>query len=114
MTSIFAALGLYNTTGTVSNTTVASAAQLKGYSAAWTVPFAGRMYFEKLTCTAGNGYGYAAANKQQKVQKVRAIVNDRVVPLQGCGADGYGMCTLDAFVESQSFSQELGLWNQFC
>ncbi|KAL8697380.1 MAG: hypothetical protein Q9224_002348, partial [Gallowayella concinna] len=51
MTSIFSALGLYSSTAPLSNTSIQSTAATKGYSAAWTVPFAGRAYFEKMKCT---------------------------------------------------------------
>jgi len=43
---------------------------------------------------------------------VRVIVNDRVVPLQRCGADKLGRCTVSAFVESLAFAQEGGDWDQ--
>lgn len=100
MTSIFSAMGLYNSTPALSNTTLADAQALDGYSAAWTVPFAARMYVEKMTCAGA------------PEDLVRVIINDRVVPLVGCAADALGRCTLSAFVESQSFSRELGLWDQ--
>ncbi|KAF2646965.1 phosphoglycerate mutase-like protein, partial [Lophiostoma macrostomum CBS 122681] len=50
MTAIFAALGLYNSTKPLSNTTLEGTDETSGYSAAWTVPFAARMYVEKLSC----------------------------------------------------------------
>lgn len=101
MTGIFSALGLYNNTELLSNETVleANSTQAKGYSAAWTVPFAARAYFEKMKCG------------RQSEELVRVIVNGRVVPLIGCGADKYGMCTLSTFVESQSFARTGGLWD---
>jgi hypothetical protein len=100
MTAIFAALGLYNTTEPLSNTTVEDTKQTKGFSAAWTVPFAARMYVEKLSCSG------------EKEEFVRVIVNDRVIPLEFCGGDRYGRCTLGKFVESQEFARSGGHWDQ--
>lgn len=101
MTSIFAALGLYNTTTPMlPNTTVVEAEQAGGYSAAWTVPFASRAYFEKLRCQG------------QREEMVRVIVNDRVQPLEQCGGDRLGRCGLSAFVESLGFARGGGLWDQ--
>lgn len=102
MTQIFSALGLYNQTNRLSNTTVVEAESRDGagYSATWTVAFAARAYFEKMQCGGS------------KEELVRIIVNDRVIPLQNCGADAHGRCTLSAFVQSQSFARNGGLWSQ--
>ncbi|KAK6405100.1 hypothetical protein LTR95_018802 [Oleoguttula sp. CCFEE 5521] len=90
MTAIFSALGLYNTTTTpmLSNTTVVEAEQEGGYSAAWTVPFAARAYFEKLQC------------RGEREEFVRVIVNDRVQALEQCGGDSLG------------FARSGGAWDQ--
>lgn len=98
MTAIFSALGLYNTTSSLSNSTLETTAQTQGYSAAWTVPFAARAYFEKLKC----------AGIQEEF--VRVLVNDRVLPLQTCGGDKLGRCTLSAFVNSLGFARAGGDW----
>ncbi|KAF1923449.1 3-phytase B precursor [Didymella exigua CBS 183.55] len=98
MSGVFAALGLYNTTK-LSNGTVKSA-QETGFSAAWTVPFAARMYVEKLRC------------KHDKEEFVRVVVNDRVHPLKFCGGDELGRCTLARFVESQGFARSGGGWER--
>jgi hypothetical protein len=100
MTGIFAALGLYNATKSLSNTTLESAYQANGYSSSWTVPFAGRAYIEKLSC------------KGEKEELVRVLVNDRVLPLQTCGGDKLGRCRLSKFVESLSFARQGGFWDQ--
>jgi hypothetical protein len=100
LTTIFSALGLYNATAPLSNTSIETTAQTAGYSASWTVPFAARAYFEKMTC------------RGMKEELVRVIVNDRVIPLQTCGADQLGRCTLDKFVESLTFAMEGGKWDQ--
>lgn len=100
MSGVLAALGLYNNTKALSNTTVQDTTATYGYSAAWTVPFAARLYVEKLQC------------KHEKEEFVRVIVNDRVQPLEFCGGDKHGRCSLGMFVESQSFARSGGLWNQ--
>ncbi|ROW01115.1 hypothetical protein VSDG_02672 [Cytospora chrysosperma] len=100
MTSIFAAMGLYGAAAQLSNTTREAAAEVGGYSASWTVPFAARMYVEKMTCGDDDGE-----------ELVRVLVNDRVVPLQNCGADELGRCTLDKFVDSLSFARDGGDWD---
>lgn len=100
MTGIFFAMGLYNGTAPLSNTTRADAAQLDGYSASWTVPFAARMYVEKMVCEDAGGE-----------ELVRVLVNDEVRPLSGCGADELGRCTLGKFVDSLGFAREGGDWS---
>lgn len=100
ISSVLAALGLYNSTENLSATTLQSTNETHGYSAAWTVPFASRMYVEKLQCT------------DETEESVRIIVNDRVMPLEFCGGDKHGKCSLSKFVESQSFARSGGLWHQ--
>lgn len=39
---------------------------------------------------------------------LRVLVNDATMPLEFCGADDDGVCTLDAFVESQSDARNDG------
>lgn len=100
MTAIFSTLGLYNTTAALPNTTMVEAEQAGGYSAAWTVPFAARAYFEKLQC------------RGSEEEHVRVIVNDRVQPLEQCGGDQYGRCKLSNFVGSLGFARSGGHWDQ--
>ena len=100
MTAIFSALGFYNATKPLSNTTMETATQTKGYSASWTVPFAARAYFEKMACAG------------PEEEFVRVLVNDRVLPLETCGADSLGRCTLGSFIESLSFARHGGMWDQ--
>jgi hypothetical protein len=100
MTAIFSALGLYNSTAPLSNTSIETTAETHGYSASWTVPFSARAYVEKLKC----------AGEQEEL--VRIIVNDRVASLANCGANAGGMCKLSSFVKSLSFARSGGLWNQ--
>lgn len=100
LTTIIAALGLYNTTAPLSNTTLQNVHETKGYSASWTVPFAGRLYFEKLQCG------------HDEEEKVRVLVNDRVIPLPWCGGKKDGMCKLSRFVDGLSFARQGGRWNE--
>ncbi|KAJ9602171.1 hypothetical protein H2200_013291 [Cladophialophora chaetospira] len=67
MTAIFSALGLYNETTLLPNSTFVEAQAADGYSAAWTVPFAARAYIEKMHC------------ESQSEELVRVIVNDRAL-----------------------------------
>jgi hypothetical protein len=100
ISGIFAALGLFNTTTPPSKTKRQSPQELGGYSASWTVPFAARAYFEKMRCDG------------QKEEYVRVLVNDRVMPLETCGGDALGRCTLSKFVDSLSFAQSGGNWDK--
>lgn len=100
MMMIYAALGLYNLTEPLSGTERTSPQEAKGFSASWAVPFAARLYVEKLSC------------RGEEEEYVRILVNDRVIPLQGCGADDLGRCTLSKFVESQSFARNGGHWDE--
>ncbi|KAI0132475.1 histidine acid phosphatase [Xylariales sp. AK1849] len=99
MAGVFAAMGLYNSTEPLSNTTKLSPKETNGYSASWAVPFASRMYVEKMSCGGSDE------------ESVRILVNDRVIPLQNCDADKLGRCKLGRFVESLSFAREGGHWD---
>ena len=100
MTSIYSALGLYNSTKPLSNTTLQDTQDTKGFSASWIVPFAAQAYFEKMKC----------AGKEEEL--VRVLVNDRVIPLDFCSGDKLGRCKLSAFVEGLSFAREGGKWDE--
>jgi len=100
MASILSAFGLYNSTPPLSNTTLESIKDTKGYSASWTVPFAARAYFEKMMCEG------------EDEEFVRILVNDRVMPLSYCDGDKHGRCKLSKFVKSMAFSQAGGHWDQ--
>ena len=100
MTAIYAALGLYSDTPMLPTTSVLEAEDAGGYSAAWTVPFAARMYVEKMQC------------RGKEEELVRVIVNDRVQPLQQCGGDKHGRCKLRDFIDSLGFARSGGDWDQ--
>ncbi|OOF97992.1 hypothetical protein ASPCADRAFT_394835 [Aspergillus carbonarius ITEM 5010] len=99
ITSILFALGLYNGTKALSSTSVENITETDGYSSAWTVPFAARMYVEMMQC-------------QAEEPLVRILVNDRVVPLHGCQVDTLGRCTRDDFVRGLSFARSGGDWEE--
>ncbi|KAL4948862.1 3-phytase A [Aspergillus filifer] len=98
MISIFFAMGLYNGTAPLSQTEVETVEEMDGYSAAWAVPFGARAYFELLSCDG------------QTEPLVRALVNDRVVPLKGCDVDELGRCGLSDWVAGLSFARSGGSW----
>lgn len=106
MTSIFFALGLYNDTQPLSKNSMQDVDESGGYSAAWTVPFASRMYFEVMQCRTGEGRWEIGR------PLVRALVNDRVVRLRGSDDDELGRCKLDKFVEGLRFVRSGGNWGE--
>ncbi|KAI9057638.1 phytase [Trametes sanguinea] len=61
------------------------------------VPFSGRMVVERMQCQGTEGG-----------QHVRVLVNDALQPLEFCGADADGLCTLDEFVKSQAYARSDG------
>ena len=101
MVSIFAAMGLHNGTADLPTKYKLPPQKTNGFSSAWVVPFAARMYVEKMVC------GEARAEEEELV---RVLLNDRVVPLQNCNADAQGRCRLSKFVESLSFARGGGFW----
>ncbi|POS86449.1 hypothetical protein EPUL_001377 [Erysiphe pulchra] len=100
MIAVYSALGLFNSTPPLSNTTLEEAKALKGFSTSWLVPFGGRAYFEKMKC----------ANTDEEL--VRTIINDRVVPPVSCKADAMGRCKLSDFISSLTFAQQGGNWDK--
>ena len=100
ITGILFALGLYRTTLPLSNTTMQSIEETKGWSSAWTVPFASRAYFEKMRCD------------EFDQELVRVLVNDRVLPLQMCAGDELGRCLLSDFHRGADFVRKGGHWDQ--
>ena len=98
--AIFSAMGLYNETMMLPNSTIVEAQAAGGYSASWTVLFAARAYIEKMQC------------KNQPQELTRVIVNDRVQPLVQCGGDALGRCILSKFINSLGFARVGGYWDQ--
>ncbi|KAL7949848.1 acid phosphatase [Trichoderma barbatum] len=100
MSSIFAALGMFNSTIDLPLKYKVSPRRLHGFSASWAVPFGARMYLEKMQCSDASE------------ELVRVILNDRVVPMRTCNADKLGRCKLSGFIDSLKFVRSGGLWNQ--
>jgi len=99
MISIYAALGIFNETEPLPKHHRQTAQDSGGFSASWTVPFAGKLYVEKMQC------------RNHEEEMVRVLVNERVVKMKSCGADKLGLCTLNKFVDSLSFARSDGRWD---
>lgn len=97
MIGIMSAMGLFNNTALLSTT---QEDDNPSFQASELVPFASRVYVEKLTCDGGSE------------DMVRVLVNDRVMPMSNCDSDANGMCTLSKFVAGLGFARSGGLWNQ--
>lgn len=91
MASIYAAIGLFRQPHTLDPT---HPNPTRTWRASSLVPFSGRMVVERLNCA--------------KVEKLRILVQDVVQPLEFCHGDDDGLCTLDAFVESQAYARSDG------
>ncbi|KAL1940035.1 hypothetical protein VTO73DRAFT_9370 [Trametes versicolor] len=91
MVAIFSAMGLFNQSAPLDPTSPDPA---RTFLVNKIVPFSARMVVERLDCGGA--------------QSVRLLVNDAVQPLEFCGADASGVCTLDAFVESQAYARNDG------
>ncbi|KAH9482157.1 3-phytase B [Psilocybe cubensis] len=105
MIAIYAALGLFNQTVPLDPTAPDPA---RTWIASHLTPFSARMVTERLSC---GSTGPAAGHGQGKIKPqtfVRILVNDALQPLPFCGGDRNGLCTLDAFVESQSYARNDG------
>ena len=77
-----------------------TADETNGYTAARTVPFAARVYIEKMQCDG------------DQEELIRVIVNGRVIPLDQCtDVDNLGRCPVGEFVKTLSFAQEGGHWD---
>ncbi|KIY65057.1 acid phosphatase [Cylindrobasidium torrendii FP15055 ss-10] len=92
MIAIYAALGLFPQDAPLST---AGPEEGRTWKVDELVPFSARMVTEKFVCD-GDATEY-----------VRILVNDAVQPLAFCG-DGSGRCTVEAFVESQTYARENG------
>ncbi|KAJ2897176.1 acid phosphatase-like protein [Zalerion maritima] len=99
MTAMFSAMGLFTGTEDLDKTNRVGTNETSGYSSAATVPFSARLYVEKLQCGSDAD------------EMVRVLLNDRVMPLDGCGSDELGRCKLSEFVESMKFAMTGGLWD---
>ncbi|KAK3502787.1 phytase [Neurospora crassa] len=82
------------------------------FKVGWVVPFAARVYFEKMICDGDGSGEMVQSEEEQDKELVRILVNDRVVKLNGCEADELGRCWLDKFVESMEFARRGGDWDK--
>ena len=92
MAAIYAALGLFNDTQPLPADFDVSTRKWKSSRM---VPFSGRLVTERVEC---DGTTF-----------VRMFVDDASMDLGFCGAGWNGMCTLDAFVESQAYARAQGM-----
>jgi hypothetical protein len=96
MVAIYAALGLFAPAGGMLDPKKMDDGRT--WVASKLVPFSGRMITEKVNCGDGNG----------KQEHVRILVNDAVQQLEFCGAGKDGLCSLEAFLQSQSYARSDG------
>ncbi|KAG6877281.1 hypothetical protein C0993_008875 [Termitomyces sp. T159_Od127] len=94
MIAIYAAMGLFRQSVALNPT---YPDPKRGWITSHLVPFSARMITEKLICT-----------KNKEAEYVRIFVNDALQPLEFCGGDKHGLCTLDAFLMSQSYARNDG------
>ena len=92
MIAIYAALGLFPQRAPLDPT---APDPKRTYVASRLVPFSGRLVTERLECGA-------------KGKFVRMLVDDALQPLEFCGGDKDGLCALERFVVSQSYSRNNG------
>ncbi|KDR84436.1 hypothetical protein GALMADRAFT_54583 [Galerina marginata CBS 339.88] len=99
MIAIYAAMGLFKQAAPLDPT---KPDPKRTWIASHLTPFSARMVTERLSCTHTQG-------KHSKPQTfVRILVNDALQPLEFCGADRDGLCTLSAFVDSQAYARNDG------
>ncbi|KAF9477842.1 phytase [Pholiota conissans] len=97
MAAIYAALGLFKQPQPLDPTTPS---RKRTWVTSHLTPFSARMVTERLQCSA--------RRNQKTGAYVRILVNDALQPLEFCNGDQDGLCTLDAFVESQAFARNNG------
>ncbi|EFQ36663.1 histidine acid phosphatase, partial [Colletotrichum graminicola M1.001] len=93
--------GLFDGAEPLSQTHMTPLARAKGFSMSQLIPFASRMYVEKLQCSG-------EANEEF----VRVLINDRVMLPSGCKVDRHGRCKLREFVEGLKFARAGGHWDK--
>ncbi|KAF2223698.1 histidine phosphatase superfamily [Elsinoe ampelina] len=118
MTAVMFALGLFEGLAPLATSGVDTLGEGARYSAANTVPFGARVYVELMRCKEektrreAGGEGAKGLWKRKDAELVRVLVNDRVMPLQNCGADKLGRCELGKWVESLKFARTGGRWGE--
>jgi len=91
MIAIYAAMGLFRQAKPLDPK---KPSDKRTWRASSMVPFSGRMVVERLKCG--------------RTPSVRILVNQEVQPLEFCGGDKHGVCTLNAFVTSQAYARNNG------
>lgn len=91
--SVLSALGLFNDNDG-KGADAHAADPRRTWIASRMMPFAGRLHVERLDCAG------------RSEPSVRALVNDAVQPMPFCGSDDHGLCSLSAFVASQSYARD--------
>lgn len=107
MLPVFVALGMFNVTGEdAPDPERMPVGKEKGrrWRAREMVPFSARMVVERLAC----GAGVRGEGERGEEAYVRIFVNDALQPLEFCGGDVHGLCTVDEFVESQGYARRNG------
>ncbi|KAK1948724.1 histidine acid phosphatase [Colletotrichum sublineola] len=99
--SMFSAMGLFDEAEPLSRTEITPIAKAGGFSMSRLIPFASRMYVEKLKCSG-----------EVDEEFVRVLINNRVMPLSRCDVDQHGRCKLGKFVESLKFARDGGHWDK--
>ncbi|EWC44409.1 hypothetical protein DRE_01235 [Drechslerella stenobrocha 248] len=95
MVSIFSAMNLFGSLQHISTQEIDS---IDKFNVANLVPFAGRMYIEKLTCEG------------EDEELVRVLINDKVMDLDGCRKTHHGACKLSDFVGRLWWARDGGNW----
>jgi hypothetical protein len=71
------------------------------------VPFAARLVVEKLSCPSSPHLAPPA--NDTAVESVRVLLNDAILHIPGCSESvGKGVCTLEEFLESQTYARSGG------
>ncbi|KAI0072417.1 acid phosphatase, partial [Panus rudis PR-1116 ss-1] len=120
MVAVYSAMGLFNISDNPLSTKKMDKDRI--WIASRMVPFSARMVVEKLACD-GPQYTPRPVDEDEDGDKVsedfwgdgrqageyvRVLVNDALQPLEFCGGDENGLCTLEAFVESQGYARRSG------
>ncbi|KZS87509.1 phosphoglycerate mutase-like protein [Sistotremastrum niveocremeum HHB9708] len=99
MIAIYAAMGLFRQTKFL-NTTYPDLDPKRTWITSKLVPFGARMAVERLECSG-------PVSDLDFGTYVRVLVNDAVQPLEFCGGVN-GLCTLQAFLDSQAYARADG------
>ncbi|CAL1711253.1 unnamed protein product [Somion occarium] len=129
MVAVYSAMGLFNISDNPLSTKKMEKESNRVWIASKMVPFSSRMVVERLTCSGRkkmhgpklvdfddedwedeheHEHEESEGGGRQAGEHVRVLVNDAVQPLDFCHAGKGGICSLDAFVESQDYARRSG------